>query len=40
MIEDDDEYKKPDVTEVVFTLIILGLGILLWFFLLVSISQP
>jgi hypothetical protein len=37
---DDDEYKKPDVTQIVHALIIYALVVLVGFFLLLSISQP
>jgi hypothetical protein len=40
MIDDDEKYEKPDVTEVVHALIIYALVVLVGFFLLVSISQP
>lgn len=39
MIEDDDKYEKPDVTQIVHALIIYGLVVLVGGFLLIGLSN-
>ena len=41
MIEDEDKYEKPDVTQIVHALIIYGLVVFVGFFLLIGMAnQP
>ncbi|MFA5340435.1 MAG: hypothetical protein WC332_01540 [Clostridia bacterium] len=41
MIEDEDKYEKPDVTQIVHALIIYGLVVIVGFFLLIGLAnQP
>jgi len=39
MIEDEDKYEQPTITQIVHALVIYGLVVLVEFFLLLSISQ-
>ena len=39
MIEDDDKYEKPDVTQIVHALIIYGLVVFIGFFLLIGLAN-
>ena len=39
MIEDDDKYEKPDVTQIVHALVIYGLVVIVGFFLLIGLAN-
>jgi len=39
MIEDDDKYDKPDVTQIVHALVIYGLVVIVGFFLLIGLAN-
>lgn len=39
MIDDDEKYEKPDVTQIVHALIIYGLVVIVGFFLLIGMAN-
>ena len=39
MIEDEEKYEKPDVTQIVHALIIYGLVVFIGFFLLIGLAN-
>ena len=39
IIDDDEEYRKPDVTKIVHALVIYGLVVIVGFFLLIGLAN-